>query len=197
MQEIENLVKMFARLPGFGPRSARRAALYVLKRRESFLLPFADALWQSGKNVKDCRICGNIDTRTPCHVCMDERRDKERVCVVEDVGDLWALSRIANYKGQFHVLRGVLSPIDGMGPEDLRIPQLLKRVEEGIFVEVILATNLTVEGQSTAHYIADKLAKKSIKITRIAHGVPVGGELDYMDDSTLTAALNVRRPFCT
>ncbi len=193
-QEIEHLVKLLAKVPGLGPRSARRAVLHLLKRRESLLDPLAAALTQASDRVRACTACGNLDTTDPCHICTDTRRDGSVLCVVEDVADLWALERTASFKGRYHVLGGTLSALDGVGPEDLRIPELLQRVAEQGISEVILATSATVDGQTTAHYVADRLHERDIKVSGLAHGVPVGGELDYLDDGTLSAALRDRRP---
>lgn len=193
-QEIERLVQLLAKLPGLGPRSARRAVLHLLKKRESLLQPLSQALADVGGRVNACGICGNLDTRDPCGVCTDPRRDPRTVCVVEDVADLWALERTASFKGRYHVLGGTLSALDGVGPEDLRIPELLARVQDDGVAEVILATSATVDGQTTAHYVADRLHEKGVKVSGLAHGVPVGGELDYLDDGTLSAALRDRRP---
>ena len=192
--EIERLIQLLAKLPGLGPRSARRAALMLLKRREALLEPLAAALAEAAKRVRLCTICGNIDTVEPCAVCRDARRDAHVLCVVEDVADLWALERAQAFKGRYHVLGGTLSALDGVGPTELNIPRLLSRVKEDGVKEVILATNATVDGQTTAHYIADRLAPSGVSVTRLAHGVPLGGELDYLDDGTLAAALKARRP---
>ena len=192
MQQIEQLIKILSRLPGFGPRSARRAVLYMLMRRETLLYPLADSLRTAGERVQDCITCGNLDTHSPCTICTDTSRDTSILCVVEGVADLWAMSRTGVFKGMFHVLGGVLSPMDGITPEDLHITPLISRVAQGGINEVILATNLTVEGQSTAHYISELLLPYNITITRLAHGVPVGGELDYMDDGTISIALSSR-----
>ncbi len=189
--EIENLIKMLARLPGLGPRSARRAALHLLKRRDTMLLPLADALKAAAENVKTCSVCGNLDTTDPCSICSDPKRDPALICVVEEVGDLWAIERSGAFKGRYHVLGGVLSALEGVGPEDLNLAKLVERARDAR--EVILATNATVEGQTTAHYITDRLSGTPATVTRLAHGVPVGGELDYLDDGTLTAALRARR----
>jgi recombination protein RecR len=200
--EIERLIELLARLPGLGPRSARRAVLHLMKRREALLSPLAAALEEAGRVIKTCGICGNLDSSDPCAICADARRDGTLVCVVEDVADLWAIERSGAFRGRYHVLGGVLSALDGTGPEDLRIASLIDRVrrhpgeggEAGDGVrEVIIATNATVEGQTTAHYIADRLASTGVTVTRLAHGVPVGGELDYLDDGTLSAALRARR----
>jgi len=193
MTEIERLIALLARLPGLGPRSARRAALALIKRRESLLEPLANALDEAARTIRACSVCGSLDTADPCHICADGRRDATLLCVVEDVADLWALERTGAYKGRYHVLGGTLSAIDGVGPDDLRIPALVERVAAGGVSEVVLATNLTVEGQTTAHYISERLAPTGVKVTHLAHGVPVGGELDYLDDGTLTAALRARR----
>ncbi len=194
--EIERLIQMLAKLPGLGPRSARRAALYLIKRREILLEPLAAALSTAAEAVRSCSVCGNLDASDPCGVCADDRRDRSSICVVEDVADLWALERTAAFRGTYHVLGGTLSALDGRGPEDLAISSLLSRVAAGGISEVILATSATVEGQTTAHYVTDRLEDiaGSLRITRLAHGVPVGGELDYLDDGTLSAALKARRP---
>jgi recombination protein RecR len=193
--EIERLIQLLARLPGLGPRSARRAALALIKKKEALMEPLAKALADTAAAVSVCRICGNVDTENPCTICADPRRDGAVIVVVEDVGDLWALERAAATRGRYHVLGGVLSPLDGIGPEDLHIAQLIERVKTGGVSEVILAMNATVEGQTTAHYITDQLAGSGAKVTRLAHGVPVGGELDYLDDGTLAAAMKSRTPF--
>lgn len=191
-QEIETLVKYLARLPGLGPRSARRAVLQLMRKRDSLLNPLSDALAVARDSIVTCAHCGNIDTLDPCTICADTRRDDAVLCVVEDVGDLWALERAQAVKGRYHVLGGTLSALDGIGPEDLRLDKLRARCA-GPVKEVILATNATVEGQTTAHYITDMLADLDVTITRLAHGVPVGGELDYLDDGTLLAAMKSRR----
>ena len=192
--EIDRLIQLLARLPGLGPRSARRAALALIKKRESLMAPLATALADVADTIQVCTTCGNIDTTDPCHVCRDPKRDGSTICVVEQVADLWALERAGPFKGRFHVLGGVLSALDGVGPEDLTVARLIDRVAGGQVKEVILALSATVDGQTTAHYIADRLADAGVAITGIAHGVPVGGELDYLDDGTLAAALNARRP---
>lgn len=191
--EIETLVRLLAKLPGLGPRSARRAALQLLKKRETALLPLIDALSAAAEAVKTCTTCGNLDTRDPCAVCADDKRDRGLVCVVEDVADLWAIERTAGFRGVYHVLGGTLSALDGRGPQDLNIASLVERCAGGRVREVVLALNATVDGQTTAHYVADRLAASGAEITRLAHGVPVGGELDYLDDGTLVAALRARR----
>lgn len=191
---IERLIRLLSKLPGLGPRSARRVALHLLKRRELLMLPLAEAIEATANEVKACTLCGNLDTADPCAICTDERRDAATLCVVEDIADLWALERAHAFRGRYHVLGGTLSALDGIGPEDLGIARLVERVRSGGIREVILATNATVEGQTTAHYIADKLADAGAQVTRLAHGVPLGGELDYLDDGTLLAALKARRP---
>jgi recombination protein RecR len=192
--ELDRLIQLLAKLPGLGPRSARRAALFLLKRRESLMEPLAAALTETAAKVRACSLCGNLDTADPCTLCRDARRDQSLVCVVEDVADLWAIERSAAYRGLYHVLGGTLSALDGVGPEDLRIEPLVKRVSGGKVHEVILAMNATVEGQTTAHYVMDRLAETGVRLSRLAHGVPVGGELDYLDEGTLTAALAARKP---
>jgi recombination protein RecR len=193
--EIEQLVQLLAKLPGLGPRSARRAALHLLKRRENLLEPLARAIAAAAEKVRACSICGNLDTRDPCLICADPRRDGEIICVVEGVADLWAIERTGSFRGRYHVLGGVLSALDGVGPDDLNLAGLAKRIGEGGIREVIIATGATVDGQTTAHYITDRLQGAGVSVSRLAHGVPVGGELDYLDDGTLTAALKARRPF--
>ena len=191
--EIENLVKLLARLPGLGPRSARRAVLQMMRRRESLLDPLSEALMLARDKIVSCTICGNIDTLSPCTICADSRRDPSVLCVVEDVGDLWALERAQAVKGRYHVLGGTLSALDGIGPDDLNLGGLKQRCADDAVKEIILATNATVEGQTTAHVITDMLSDLDVTITRLAHGVPVGGELDYLDDGTLLAAMKSRR----
>ena len=193
MTEIERLIQLLSRLPGFGPRSARRAVLHLIKRRETVMQPLVQALSDAADAILVCSNCGNLDTVEPCTVCRDEDRDRGVVCVVEDVADLWALERTRSFRGQYHVLGGRLSALDGIGPEDLNIAGLIGRAEAGDVNEVILAMNLTVDGQTTAHYIADRLEHTNVEVTRLAHGVPVGGELDYLDDGTLETALRSRR----
>ena len=194
MLDIERLIQMLARLPGLGPRSARRVALHLLKRRDAQLAPLIQALTEAAANVRTCGACGNLDTADPCGICADPKRDGSVVCVVEDVADLWAMERTGAYLGHYHVLGGALSALDGVGPEELRIPKLVERVRATRTAEVILATNATVEGQTTAHYIAERLAGSGVKVSGLAQGIPVGGELDYLDDGTLSAALKSRRP---
>ena len=193
--EIERLISLLAKLPGFGPRSARRAALHLIRRREGLLEPLAAALAEAARTIKACAVCGNVDTASPCAICADPRRDAKLLCVVEQVSDLWALERAGAFRGRYHVLGGTLSALDGVGPEELRIPALVARARAGGVAEVILATNATVEGATTAHYIAERLAEAGIAATGLAHGVPVGGELDYLDDGTLTQAMKARRKF--
>ena len=192
--EIEKLIQLLARLPGLGPRSARRAALHLLKRRETLLDPLVRSLEEVARTVKSCGQCGNLDTSDPCAVCTDHRRDAGLVCVVAEVGDLWALERSGAFKGRYHVLGGMLSALDGVGPDKLNIAGLVDRAKQGAIREAILALDATVDGQTTAHYIADRLAGTAAKVSRLAHGVPVGGELDYLDDGTIAAAINARRP---
>jgi recombination protein RecR len=197
-RELDHLIQMLARLPGLGPRSARRAVLHLLKHREAAMLPLASALASAARGVRSCSTCGNLDGSDPCWICADPGRDDSQILVVEDVDDLWAMERSALFKGRYHVLGGSLSALDGIGPEDLRIDRLLGRIAGGRVGEVILATSVTVDGQTTAHYVADRLAASrangSLRITRLAHGVPVGGELNYLDDGTLGAALSARQP---
>lgn len=193
--DIDRLIELLAKLPGLGPRSARRAALHLLKRKEALLIPLGSALAAAAENVRQCSRCGNLDAVDPCGICTDPRRDESLICVVEDVADLWALERAGVFKGRFHVLGGTLSPLDGVGPEDLTIAALVTRARADHVREVILATNATVDGQTTAHYLTDRLEDCGVTVTRLAHGIPVGGELDYLDDGTLGAALKARRPF--
>jgi recombination protein RecR len=194
MSDLDRLIQLLAKLPGLGPRSARRAALFLLKRREALMEPLAAALAETAQRIRPCALCGNFDTLDPCSICRDPRRDASLVCVVEDVADLWALERSGAYRGRYHVLGGTLSALDGVGPEDLHIDRLVRRVAESGVSEVILAMSATVEGQTTAHYIMDRLAQSGAQISRLAHGVPVGGELDYLDEGTLSAALAARQP---
>jgi len=193
--EIERLIQLLARMPGLGPRSARRAALHLIRKREQLLGPLADAMKVAHERITTCAVCGNVDTRDPCTICSDERRDPATLVVVESVGDLWALERADATRGRYHVLGGALSPLDGVGPDDLNVASLVARVAAGEVKEVILAVNATVDGQTTAHYVTDLLLPYSVKITRLAHGVPVGGELDYLDDGTLSAAMRQRTAF--
>jgi len=191
MSELDTLIRLLAKLPGLGPRSARRAALHLMKRRESLLEPLAAALAQAAEVIRTCSVCGNLDTLEPCAICRDPERDAATICVVEDVSDLWALERTGAFRGRYQVLGGTLSALDGIGPDDLNIERLLARIKPGM--EMILALNATVEGQTTAHYLADRVAGRDVQISRLAQGVPIGGELDYLDDGTLTAALKARR----
>lgn len=193
--EIERLIQLLAKVPGLGPRSARRAALHLIKKKEQLLAPLATAMSEAVEKVRVCSVCGNVDTSDPCTVCTDPRRDGSTIIVVENVGDLWALERAGAMNARYHVLGGSLSPLDGIGPEDLNIAGLISRVAEGGVSELILALNATVEGQTTAHYITDQLTGLGVKVTRLAHGVPVGGELDYLDEGTLAAALKSRTAF--
>jgi recombination protein RecR len=193
--KIEQLIQLLAKMPGLGPRSARRAVLQIIKKRESYMLPLATLIREVADQIKTCQVCGNLDVTSPCHICQDPKRDTATVCVVEDVSDLWALERTASYKGLYHVLGGTLSAIQGTRPEDLNIKTLIERASSGDIMEIIMATNATVDGQTTAHYIIERLKGANVKITAIAHGVPVGGELDYLDDGTLSAALRERKPF--
>jgi recombination protein RecR len=193
--EIERLIQLLARLPGLGPRSARRAALFLIKKRELLMAPLAAALQTAIEKIAVCKTCGNIDTQNPCTVCTDPRRDQSVLVVVADVADLWALERAHAIHARYHVLGGTLSPLDGVGPDDLTIDALVKRAHDPSVNEVILALNATVDGQSTAHYITDLLHEAKVKVTRLAHGVPVGGELDYLDEGTLAAAIRSRTPF--
>ena len=193
--EIERLIQLLARLPGLGPRSARRAALHLIRKREDLLGPLADAMALANSNIKTCSACGNVDTLDPCTICRDPRRDPHVIIVVETVGDLWALERAAALRARYHVLGGTLSPLDGVGPNELNLSTLAGRVIEDHVTEVILAVNATVDGQTTAHYVTDMLAHLGIKTTRLAHGVPVGGELDYLDEGTLAAAMRSRTDF--
>ncbi|MSP83464.1 MAG: recombination protein RecR [Alphaproteobacteria bacterium] len=191
--DIERLIGLVAKLPGLGPRSARRVVLALLKRREALLAPLAEALRAAAERVRTCSRCGNLDTADPCAICRDERRDPSVLCVVEDVADLWAMERAGVFHGRYHVLGGTLSALDGVGPDDLDIRGLLARAGDGAVQEVILATNATVDGQTTAHYVAERLSERGLTVTRLAHGVPIGGELEYLDEGTLGAALKSRR----
>jgi recombination protein RecR len=193
-QEIETLASALARLPGLGPRSARRAVLWLVKRRETSLRQLVAALAEVQERLVECGVCGNVDTQDPCGICADPRRDARQLCVVEDVADLWALDRAKLFTGRYHVLGGRLSALDGVRPEDLSIGALIERVAKGGIDEVVLAMNATLEGQTTAHYIAERLEGYPVRITQLAHGLPVGGELDYLDEGTLAQALRARRP---
>ena len=193
-QEIEALTGALARLPGLGPRSARRAVLHLVKKREGALIPLLSALQAVEERLATCSICGNVDTVDPCAICADPRRDARSLCVVEEVADLWALDRSRLFPGRFHVLGGRLSALEGVRPEDLTIDQLVRRIEAGGIDELVLAMNATLEGQTTAHYIAERLERYPVRLTQLAHGLPVGGELDYLDEGTLAQALRARRP---
>ena len=193
--DIERLIELMARLPGLGPRSARRAGLMMLKKRGAVMAPLAQVMAEVAASARDCVRCGNITGADLCDICRDERRATGELCVVEDVADLWALERAGAFRGRYHVLGGVLSALDSVGPDDLRIPQLARRVRDEGIAEVILALNATVDGQTTAHYIADVLAPSGVQVTSLAQGVPIGGELDYLDDGTIGAALRARRRF--
>lgn len=193
-QEIEALANALARLPGLGPRSARRAVLHLMKKRESALQPLLAALQRVSETLSTCSVCGNVDTSDPCSICRDPRRDERSLCVVEEVSDLWALDRSRLFPGRYHVLGGRLSALEGVRPEDLGIDKLVSRVSAGGIDEVVLAMNATLEGQTTAHYLAERLENFPIRLTQLAHGLPVGGELDYLDEGTLAQALRARRP---
>ncbi|MCD6035185.1 MAG: recR [Rickettsiales bacterium] len=191
---LEQLIKLVSRLPGFGQRSARRSVLHLLKNREALMLPLSESLRTVAETIKTCETCGNLDTSTPCNICTSHKRDKSIICVVEEVADLWAIERSGMYKGLYHVLGGTLSAIEGRGPGQLRIHLLTERTSAGEVTEVILATNATVEGQTTAHYISECLKSVSVRISRLAHGIPMGGELDYLDEGTLGTAFQARLP---
>lgn len=193
--DIETLIDLMARLPGLGPRSARRAVLMLLKRRDAVMAPLAQVMAEVAQNARDCTRCGNIGLSDLCDICTDDRRANGEICVVENVADLWAMERGGAFKGRYHVLGGTLSPLDAIGPDQLRIPQLLHRMRDDGVTEVILALNATVDGQTTAHYIADVLSGFEVSITSLAQGVPIGGELDYLDDGTIGAALKARKRF--
>lgn len=193
--DIEKLISLMARLPGLGPRSARRAVLHLLRKRELAMAPLAEALARTAASTRDCEVCGNLTSGALCAICEDETRRNHEICVVEDVADLWALEQSGAFKGRYHVLGGTLSPLDAIGPEELRIPALLARVSDESITEVILALAATVDGQTTAHYIADALTPSGVQVSSLAQGVPVGGELDYLDEGTLSAALRARRSF--
>lgn len=189
---LDTLIKQIASLPGLGNRSARRIALHLLQKKETAMLPLAEALQATAEKVKNCESCGNLDLHSPCHICTDPKRDRSKLCVVAQVSDLWAIERTHAYKGQYYILGGLLSALDGIGPEELRIDRLLSHADKLGTQELILALSATVDGQSTAHYIADRFATRAIDITRLAHGVPVGGELDYLDEGTIVTALKSR-----
>ena len=192
-KDIENLIALLAKLPGLGPRSARRAVLHLIKKRALLLTPMADAMFAVATSARECLVCGNIGTADRCDICAAPKRAQGQICVVEDVADLWAMERSNVFKGRYHVLGGSLSALDGIGPEELRIPQLIDRVAQENITEVIFALNATVDGQTTAHYIADQLEHLDVNVTSLAQGVPIGGELDYLDDGTIMAALAARK----
>ena len=192
--EIERLIQLLARLPGLGPRSARRAALHLVKKKEQLLEPLATALAETRDTILTCEICGNIDTQSPCTLCRDPGRDRSLICVVEEVGALWAMERAGAFRGRYHVLGGLLSALDGVGPDALRVGPLVSRAADGVVREVVLALPATVDGQTTAHYLADRLAGAQVSVTMLARGVPVGGELDWLDDGTIAQAMRARRP---
>ena len=194
-REIEQLIALMGRLPGLGPRSARRAVLTMIKKRGQLLEPMARALADVSASVQECVQCGNISNAEVCGICKDPKRATHEICVVEEVSDLWAMERAGSFKGRYHVLGGVLSALDGFGPDDLRIPVLSDRVKEDNVAEVILALNATIDGQTTAHYIADQLSGTGVRVTSLAQGVPIGGELDYLDDGTISAAIRARKEF--
>ncbi|TVQ84751.1 MAG: recombination protein RecR [Micavibrio sp.] len=191
-KEIDTLIHLLSKLPGIGPRSARRLALQMLKQKDSLILPLSEALQNAAKTVKTCEVCCNLDTVSPCGICSDTAREDGAICVVEQIGDLWALERTRAYRGRYHVLGGTLSALDNVGPEDLSIPALTRRAKDENVQEIIIALNATVDGQTTAHYLIDRLQYCNVKVTRLAHGVPVGGALDYLDDGTLITALKAR-----
>lgn len=193
--EIERLIGLLAKLPGLGPRSARRATLKMLQNPETRMVPLAHAITEAARTVRACSICGNLDSRDPCSICTAADRDPSLICVVESVGDLWALERSGVYRGLYHVLGGTLSALDGVGPDDLNLPALLRRVAAGGIAEVILALGATVDGASTAYWLTEQLRPFAVRVSRLAHGMPMGGAIDVLDDGTLAAALNARRPF--
>jgi len=193
--QIEQLIRLMSKIPGLGPRSARRAVLHLMDKKEGVLLPLISSMQAVAENVRKCSICGNMDTTDPCSVCADSKREVNQICVVQDIADLWALERAGLFKGVYHVLGGVLSAIDGIGPQELSVAELVNRVQSGVVQEVILALPATVDGQTTAHYVAERLSKYPVKITTLSRGVPVGGELDYLDDGTLQMAFKARREF--
>ncbi len=193
--DIEELIRLFSKLPGLGPRSARRAVLHLMRNKEQVMKPLEHALGRAIENIRSCASCGNLDISDPCHICTDARRDVSVICVVEEVADLWAIDRCNLFKGQYHVLGGTLSAIDDRGPSQLNIESLIRRAASEEVKEIILATNATIEGQTTAHYLTTRLAVCNVSISRLAQGIPMGGELDYLDDGTLGAALKARLPF--
>jgi recombination protein RecR len=193
--DIDELIRLFSKLPGLGPRSARRAVLHLVRQKENLMAPLAHTLTSALDSIRTCAHCGNLDTIDPCHICSDERRDPTSICVVEELADLWAIERCNLYRGRYHVLGGTLSALDDRGPAQLNIESLIQRVQDGQVKEIILATNATLEGQTTAHYLTTRLAEFNLSISRLAQGIPMGGELDYLDDGTLGAALKARLPF--
>ncbi len=193
--EINNLEHLFSRLPGLGPRSARRIVLHLLKKKDTLMPSLASSLTVAMKSIVSCSLCGNIDIINPCSICTDIKRDNKVICVVEGVTDLWALQKVSSFRGLFHVLGGVLSALDGIGPADLRIEPLIGRINDNKISEIIIALPVTVDGQTTAHYLKEEISKLNIAVTQLSHGVPVGGELDYLDDGTISAAINSRRAF--
>lgn len=195
INEIDNLIQILSRLPGLGPRSARRAALHLIKNKDTSLEPLRLTIDKVAKEIETCSNCGNLDTVNPCSICKNVKRHQGTICVVEEVADLWALERSETYSGLYHVLGGVLSPLDGVGPDELFLDKLLRRADDRTVHEIILATSATVDGKTTAHYIKELLENSEVNVTALAHGIPVGGELDYLDDGTLTAAIKDRRGF--
>ncbi|WP_409432493.1 recombination mediator RecR [Litorimonas sp. RW-G-Af-16] len=193
--EIDRLISLLSKLPGLGPRSARRAALAMLKKPDVLMVPLTHAMGEAADKISTCHVCGNVDSSNPCHICQAPGRDRTRICVVQDVSDLWAMERAGAFRGTYHVLGGTLSALDGVRPEDLNIAALIDRAKSGEIAEIILAMNATVDGQTTAHYITDHLEGADVSVSRLAHGVPVGGELDFLDDGTIAAAMKSRRPF--
>ncbi len=193
--DIEKLIYLLSKLPGLGKRSARRAVLHLIQNKESLMLPLTEAMASASTSIKICDECGNVDSQNPCHICIDPKRQDDNICVVEDVSDLWAIERSNMFRGTYHVLGGTLSAIDGRGPADLNIEKLVIKASNDDINEIILATNATVEGQTTAHYITERLKHLNKQITQIAHGIPIGGELEYLDDGTLATALKARRSF--
>lgn len=191
--EIDTLIRLFSRLPGFGARSARRTVLHLIKKKETQLIPLCAAIQNVIENIRVCAVCGNLDSDDPCHICQDIRRDEGVLCIVQDVADLWAIERSAAFKGRYHVLGGLLSAIEGTGPDELRLPLLEKRVREQNISELILALPATVDGQTTGHYIAERFKNTPVRVSSLAQGIPIGGELDYLDDGTIQTALKARR----
>ena len=194
MDALDTLIKTLGRLPGLGPRSARRMALHLLKKRELLMVPLGEQILQTAQQIQTCGTCGNLSLHNPCPICTDRTRDRTKICVLEDVDDLWAMERTKAFRGLYHVTNGTLSALDGVRPEDLRLPQLLERIRNGGVTEIIMALSATVDGQATGYYISDQLREMpQVRVTRLAQGIPVGGELDYLDDGTLTLALNTRQ----